>query len=91
MTVTRLAQDVNALVVTFQNPRDFHGHDLLTLLENYLLQVSVLTLLENYLLQVSVLTLLENYPFHPVNVCVAESAVRRAQRLLDELGAGHAV
>ena len=38
LTPVRLAHYINGLLSTYQNPRDFHQHDLVTSLELYLLQ-----------------------------------------------------
>ena len=34
----QLASHVNSLLVTYQNPRDFYGHDLVAALENHVVQ-----------------------------------------------------
>ena len=37
LSTIRLAQYINALLVVYLNPRDFHGHDLVTLLEGHVI------------------------------------------------------
>ena len=38
LTPVRLAQYINALLVVYLNPKDFHGHDLVSLLEAHVLR-----------------------------------------------------
>ena len=50
LTPTYLAMYVSGLVATFQNPRDFHDHDLVEVLENYLTQYAPYQRLDSFVL-----------------------------------------